>query len=880
MFGDLCYRALLIALPSDLLRDFGEDMVQMFRDQRRLLAGRPLGALALWALAIGDVIAQALTTRIHGFGRTTSWGAHMRASIFDFRHGLRLVRRYPASSALAIATLALGIGANTAIFSVVDAVLLQELPYPEPDRIVTVWEKRPREGVMTNSVAAADFLDWRRRNAVFQSIAAVAETSMTLTGDGDPAQVPAGAVSWGFFDVLGVRAAIGRTFIAADEVDGTHRQVVITHGFWQRRYGGDAGVLGRTIQLNGVAWQIVGVLPADFAFLNGSLDLWVPLLLDRPGAPAPSRALHQLKVYARLKPDVTLTRAVEQMHTLGVQLEKEHPDTNTGHGIHVMPTQENYVEAIRPSLIAIAGGVGLVLLIACVNVANLLLARAASRRREMAVRAALGASRLRLITQSFVESVSLACLGGLAGLGIAELTLRALPAILPERLSIVSLDDLQINARLMLFALGLSALTGIIFGLLPALQASRPSGADALAQGGRSAAGIRRRSRVALVVSEVALATLTLVGAGLVLRSFNQMLAQPLGFTPGSRLTATLSVGAPRYPDADQRRQALEHIEQSLAAIPGVAHAGAIDMLPMGGINGRQGMVIEGREVREGDPPTRMHPRVVTPDYFKAMDIAITSGRAFTPQDDGRALPVVIISEMAARQFWPGVDPIGRRVRYGGDETWRTVVGIARDVRHWGRRDPINPMIYRPQAQVGYGFLTFVISTSGDPALLGPVVRARVAAVDPNLPIVTLRTMDDVVARSFRADRSLMVLMTAFGVLALVLAVIGIYGVMSQVVLVRVPEIGVRMSLGARPVDILRGVLAEGVGQAAIGLAIGLLAGAWLMKFASTLLFEVQPWDPPTLAGVGVVLVTAALAACLIPARRAMRVDPVEALRQ
>jgi predicted permease len=357
------------------------------------------------------------------------------------------------------------------------------------------------------------------------------------------------------------------------------------------------------------------------------------------------------------------------------------------------------------------------------------------------------------------------------------------------------------------------------------------------------------------------------------------MLAQPIGFTPDGRIAAAVVASGPSYPDRDRRRIALEQIEQALAAIPGVTSVGAIDLLPMAGGNSRTGVEIEGREPVEGEPPTRMHPRVVTPGYFRTMDIAIVKGRAFTAEDDGRAEPVVIVSDLAARQFWPGQDPVGRRVRFGGEEAWRTVVGVVRDVRHWGRRLAVAPMIYRPQAQMGSGYLEFVISTPGDPALLGPAIRARVSAIDANVPVTRVRTMDEVVAESFRADRAVMVLMSTFGVLALVLAVIGIYGVMAQLAQARVPEIGVRMTLGARPADILRRFLAEGLWQTLVGIAIGLVAGVYLMQFATALLYGVQPSDPLALAGVGLVLLAAALAACFIPARRAMKVDPVEALR-
>jgi predicted permease len=766
------------------------------------------------------------------------------------------------------------------VFSVFDAVLLQELPYPEPQRLVMVWEKRLREGVLTNSVAPADFLDWRKRNEVFEHLAAHAPTSATVTGEGQAEQIGTGAVSWAFFDVLGVRPALGRTFQPGDEVDGQHRNVVITHRFWQLRYGGDPSVLERAITLNGNAWRIVGVLPADFTFVDADLDLWVPLVLERPGVPPPSRSWHQLDVYARLRPEVSLEQAVDAMDRLGRDLEREYPDTNEGHGIHVMPARDKYVEPVETSLIALVAGVGLVLLIACANVANLLLTRATARRRELAVRAALGASRARLVTHSLGESLGLALAGGLAGVFVAVLGLRTLPVVMPERMSVVSLEDLTLNWRLLGFAFALSAATGLIFGALPALQASRPRAADALGDGGRGAPGVRRGARRVLVIAEVALAALTLVGAGLVVRSFSKMVAQPIGFSTDNRLTLRISVGGERYPTPGHRHLALDQIERELAAIPGVRRAGAIDLLPMSGENSRQGMEIEEREPQEGEPPTRMHPRVVTLGYFEAMEIALSRGRPFSAADRLGAEPVVIINETAARAYWPDVDPIGRRVRYGGEETWRRVVGIARDVRHWGRRELVQPMVYAPQAQDRRASLVFVLTAGEDPESLIPLVRTRVAAIDPNLALIRPRALDAIVAQSTRADRALAVLLSSLGALALLLAAVGIYGVMSHLVHARVPEIGLRMTLGARPADIVRGVLREGLSQALAGLAIGLTAGAYLMSFAASLLYEVQPWDAVTLFGASLVLLGAALAACLVPARRGMRVDPAQAMRQ
>jgi putative ABC transport system permease protein len=887
------FRLLLLALPADLRRDFGDDMVQLFHDYRRELSGRPGHLLSLWVGAAADVAAQAVTARAPWLTARSRWnvretlekpdgrrtgGMIMRSLLADFRHGLRLLRKYPASSLLALATLALGIGANTAIFSVVDRVLLRALPYPDPDRIVMVWEKRPRESVMQNVVSPADYLDWRKQNTVFEHMAAYAGGMASLTGDGEPVVVPAASVGWSFFDLLRVRPELGRMFQPDDEVLGRHRVVVLGHGLWQSRYGGQRDIIGRRVWLNGNAWEVIGVLPASFQFVT-DVDLWAPLVLG----PEISRVSHQLDVYARIKPGVSFAQALDAMDRLGLQLETEYPQENRGHGAHVTLMRDIYVKPLRATLLVLFAAVGLVLLIACVNVANLLLARAASRRREMSVRSALGASRGRLVTQTLVESVSLSVVGGIAGLATGWVLLQALPAVMPERLSVVGLDQIHLDVRVLLFSFGLALLTGILFGLLPALHASKPDMTDTLKEGGRGAAGIRRPARIALVVGEVTLAALTLVGAGLVVRSFSETMSQPLGFDPSQRLTFSLAVPPARYKTPEERRAVLLDIERRLGALPGVRSVGGVNLLPLGGGDSRTGIGIENRERKPDDPPTRMHPRIVTPTYFSTVGIPIKQGRGFETTDDDRALPVVIISETSARRFWPDGNPIGQRVQFGGDETWRTVIGIAGDVRHWGLRREINPVLYWPQAQAMTSGLNFVLRADVDPGSLTGPARAAVAAVDPNLPLARVQSFDKVVAESVRSERAQTLLLGSFGVLALLLAVIGVYGVMAQLVSTRVHEIGVRMTLGARPVDILRRLMTEGLWQTLVGLAIGLVAGSYVMRLGTLpdeMLFHVQPWDPLTLTAVAIILIVATLAACLIPARRAMRVDPVRALRQ
>ncbi|HKV98733.1 MAG TPA: ABC transporter permease [Vicinamibacterales bacterium] len=878
--ADRTYRLLLAALPGDVRRDFGDDMVQLFRDHRRETVGRPWALAALWIAAAYDVFAEAVSSRSWRPAWSLQWRSAMRATGSDVRHGFRLIRRYPASAAIAILTLALGIGANAAIFSVVDSVLLRSLPYPEPDRLVMVWEKRIKEHVLNNPVSAADFLDWRTQNDVFENMAAETDTSISVTGDGDPVVVSAEVVSWAFFDVLGVRPQLGRTFQPDDEGRGPdRRRAVITDGFWRQRYGADPNVVGRKISLNGNPWTVIGVLPPSFHFVDAA-QVFAPLVLDGPGI-TPSRVSHNFAVYARIKHGVTFAQASASMDQLGARLEQEHPKENANHGAYVSPLRDELVGPVRTSLVALFAAVGVVLLIACVNVASLLLARAASRQREMAVRAALGASRGRLVSQTLVESIVLSVAGAVTGIGVAELLIRALPVVLPSQLSVVGIDEIALNWRVLLFAAALAMLTGVAFGLLPALHASAPNVSTELAHGGRSAPGIRRRARLALVIGEVALAALALVGAGLVMRSFAATMAQPLGFDPAGRVVFTISMPAARYPTPETRIQALADIEDRLRTIPGASSVGAIDLLPLNGGDSRTGIAVEGREPKPDEPPSRMHPRLVTPGYFQTMGVRLVRGRAFTPADRAGSELVAVINEAAGRRFWGDTDPIGKRFRFGGDDPdrWRTIVGVTVDVRHWGLRRDVNPMVYLPQAQEGSQFLTFVVRSDGGSATIANAARATAAQFDPNLPLADVRTMDQVVATSVRSERAQTILMATFGITALALAMIGIYGVMGQLVTARQHEIGVRMALGARPTTILRQLLTESCWQAAIGLIIGLTAGAALMRLATALLFNVTPTDPLTLAFVGVILLGAALVACVIPGRRAMRTDPVEALK-
>jgi putative ABC transport system permease protein len=811
----------------------------------------------------------------------------MHALKHDIKHAIRLLVRQPGVSIVAVITLALGIGANTAMFSAVDAILLRPLPYEDPDRLVMVWEKRQAEGVLDNVVAPADFVDWAKMNTVFESMAAFAPSSVDLTGVGEPVRLPAGAVSPAFFHVFKVRPFLGRTFGTEEGTVGRHRVVILGHGLWQRRFGSDAAIVGRKLLFNGVPHEVIGVVPASFEFPDPTIEVWAPLAFEGTDEPL-SRAVHNFFVYARMKPGGTVKQARTEMDRVGAVLSQQYPDTNARHGIWVTslsdqitgPRQRSSAQdrGLRNGLLLLLGSVAFVLLIACVNVANLLLARAAGRRREMAVRAALGAGRARLIAQTLTESLVLGLTGGITGMIVAWWGIGTLRQIAPGAGQVAGVTHLGLDWRVLLFTFALSLATGLVFGLLPAWHLARQDVNAALRDGARTTGVGRRRLRLMLVVSEIALASLLLVGAGLTVRSFQSLLRAEPGFDADGVLTSMVVLPDSRYRGEERLAVASEQIEQRLAAIPGVRAAGVTSHLPLSGQDSRRGIIVEGRE--SSGSPTRAHPRSVTPGYFRAMSIRLASGRFFTDVDRAGAPPVAIVNETMARSYWPGQSPIGRRVTFTGTRDAREIVGVIRDVRHWGLGLPVNPEMYVPLAQFPAQAMTFVVSTQGDPSALAGAVREQLRSFDPNLPLSNVRPMTEVAARSVVSHRAAMLLLAIFGGLALVLAAAGIYGVMAHLVALRSSEIGLRMTLGATPSQLMRAVLKEGLLQTVIGLTLGLGAAAIVMRGFQSMLYEISPTDPFTLAAVAMILAATAVAASAIPARRAMRVDPVQALRE
>ena len=796
----------------------------------------------------------------------------------DLRYALRLLLRQPGITALAIATLALGVGANTAIFSAVNAVLLRPLPYADPDRLVMIWERRVTEGVLDNVVAPADYLDWEQRQRAFDAIAAFTTDTVDLTGTGEPVRLAAGTVAPPFFDILGVSMILGRSFRSEEATMGQQQVVVLTHSLWRDRFRSDRAVVGRAIVLNGVPHEVIGVLPATFEFPNPALELWMPLALRGTGAEV-SRTNHYLSVYGRLKAGLSLEQARADMDRVSAALEAEFPNTNRHHGAYVSLLSDELQAPVRAGLLALFAAVGLVLLIACVNVASLLLARAAARRREMAVRAAIGAGRGRLVRQALTESLLLALLGGVAGLLVAVWGIGLLGQIAPRDLDVLGASRVRIDLTVLSFTFALSLVAGLVFGVLPAWQLARQDVHEALKEGGRSPAGLSRGLRMTLVTAEIALASLLLVGAGLTLRSFQALLRTDVGVRTDGRLAAFVSLPPVRYRTDGQRVAAYDEIERRFATLPGVRAVGGTSHLPLAGQDSRTIVAIEGIDLAADAPPTRAHPRAVTPDYFRTMGIRLMEGRPFAAGDHSESPFVVIVNQTMAQRYWPGVSPLGKRVRMGGGTAWREVIGIVSDVKHWGFDRPANPEIYLPQKQMVWDGLTFVLASETDPVTLTAAVRAELQAVDPDLTLSDVRTLEAVAAGAVATRRSTMLLLGSFAVLALVLAAAGIYAVTAQLVALRTHEIGIRISLGALPSAILGLVLREALVQALAGLAIGMTGGVLAMRAFESVLFGVRPTDPVNSIAVAGLLLATAMLACVVPALRAMRVDPVQVLK-
>jgi predicted permease len=809
----------------------------------------------------------------------------METLLQDVRYGLRMLRKSPGFTVVALLVLTVGIGANVAIFSVVNTVLLRPLPYRDPSRLVMIWESLPGIGFQQVGTATAEYLDYRDRNRVFSGIAAYKNDTANLTGSGQPERIPITRASANLFSVLGVQPMLGRTYTMAEDRPGAAKVAILSYGLWKRRYGADRKILGRAIDLDGQPYTVIAVMPASFQFPFSSLpysdraELWAPVAFTQDEIADRVREFGTFAI-ARLKPGVSLPQAQEDVARVAADFEKQYPQFYTG-SVYVKPTASplaaDIVGKVRPMLLVLLGAVGFVLLIACANLANLLLARATARSREMAVRAALGASQARLLRQFLTESVLLAAAGGALGLFAAFWAVRLLVAFGPEQ--VPRLQDVAIDPLVLAFAVAASVLTGILFGAAPAWRASRSELQSALKEASARAGASRERLRLrdALVVLETACSLLLLVGAGLLLNSFIRVLRVPPGFNAGGVLVARTQFDDTRYPKAEQCELAEREIIARLRHLPGVQSAGFVTNLPLADPRGIGFRI-------EGHPPNEFHNAdnaLVSEGYFRAMDIPILRGRSFREQDTPSTPLVAVINQTLARTYFPNQNPFGKRLVWGY-RTPFTIVGVAGDVKFSALDADVSPMIYMSNFQVASGVsrhAVFVLRTAGDPAGLASAARREIWSVDKDLPVFGVTTMNDVLAASVAQRRFSTGLLGGFAVLALLMAAIGLYGVLSYSVSQRMHEMGLRMALGANARDLMCLVLGQGIRVALAGVAAGLVASFAATRLLAGMLFGVSPLDPLTLIVVAAVLVAAALLASFIPARRATKVDPMEALR-
>ena len=810
----------------------------------------------------------------------------MTTLLQDLRYGVRMLLKNPAFTIVAVLALTLGIGADTAIFSVVNAVLLRPLPYDESERLVVLTERSPvLEGM---SISYPNFLDWRQQNNAFENIGVFRSSSYNLTGSGEPERLLAGQVSADLFAVLRVNAERGRIFTNEEDQPGATPVVVLSHALWQRRFGANPNIIGETLTFDGRSFTVIGIMPASFLFPN-QVEMWTPVgqLAKDPGWE--NRGNHPgLYAMARLKPGVTVQQARDDMEIVAANLEQQYPDSNTGNRASITPALESVVRGIRTALVVLLSAVAFVLLIACANVANLLLARATNRQKEMAIRTALGASRTRIVRQLLTESLLLSFAGGALGLLAAHWGVKLIIAVSPD--SIPRFREIGLDARVLAFTLGVSLLTGMIFGLAPALQASRPDLNETLKEAGRGSTGRRHIMRSVLVVSEVALTLVLLIGAGLMIRSFYGLQRVDPGFVPDNLLTFNVSLPQKKYSEPQQRISFYQQLLQNLSAAPGVQSVGMATGLPLGNNGWQSGFWIDGRP----DPPQGQRPLTevafIGPTYLETMRMTLLKGRNFTEQDilpptppdaprpTFRAPTVTIIDEEFARRYFENEDPIGQHLNFWGGKV--TIVGVVRRVKMEGLSTDSNRVqSYYPYNQNPSSSMSIVLRTSGDPIALAGAVREQVLAIDPDQPVYAVQTMGKIWTDSIAPDRLYLMLLGTFAAVALVLASVGIYGVMAYSVTQRNHEIGIRMALGARQTDVLGMVIRQGMTLAVVGLGIGLV-GAWLATRAmASLLFGVSATDPVTFVVISVVLAGVALGACFVPARRATKVDPMIALR-
>ncbi len=826
----------------------------------------------------------------------------METLLQDLKYGFRVLVKSPAFTAVAVLTLALGIGANTAMFSVVNAVLLRPLAYKDSSTLVNIWGKLEKEGIPRNWLSEPEYWDLVDRTQSFSDIGIYAlGGSVNLTSsDAPPVQASAAIANSSLFPILGVQPALGRTFVsgpAGEDQPGHDHVAILSNSLWRSQFGGDPAIIGKQIQLDRESYSVIGVLPKDFSFA-GKQDLWLPVALNR--AKPKNRGSHFFHAVGRVKPGVTFAQASSELDRFAAQLAREYPDNYpaaAGWGMFMVPMKEQMVGKVRPALLVLLGAVAFVLLIACVNIANLLLANGSAREREFAVRSAMGAERWRLVRQLVTESLMLAFLGGVLGLAIAYWGVGAVRALVGD--SVPRVDEIRVDPFVLGFTFVVSILTGLIFGLAPAWHGAKANLQDALKDGGRggSAGGSSRKLRGALVVSEIALAVLLLVGAGLLIRSFRQLLEVSPGFQTQHLLTVEISLPEKAYPDGAPVQTFFKQLTDRVSTIPGVQAAGAVSQMPLSESYSSGTTFVEessGHDLMrlpkfDNRPFIEADQRIATPGYFQALQIPLVRGRHLEDSDTADAPLVAVVDTNFAQRFWPNQDAIGKKVSIDAVPKsdpnhpvlrWRTVVGVVGHVRHYGLDSEGREQAYFPESQIDYSRdLYLAVRTSVDPTSVTNSIRQQLAAIDRDMPIYNIATMDELLSHSVAQPRLNLTLLAAFASIALLLAAVGVYGVMAYAVTQRTHELGIRMALGATQVDVLKLVLFEGGRLAAIGLGVGLIASVALTRLMASLLFGVKPTDPVTFGLVAAVLAGVALIACYIPAHRATKVDPLVALR-
>lgn len=806
----------------------------------------------------------------------------MDSLLRDLKFSARSLLKHPGFTAVAVLTLAIGIGANTTIFSTVDALILHPFSFPNQQRLMVVWEQNRAVGIQRGSVSPGNFIDWRDQNQVFEQLIAIQQKSFDVSDGSHPERFPGYGVTRGYFDTLGVKAAQGRTFLPEESEPGRDQVVVLKHSFWQQHLASDPAIVGKTISLNRKQFTVVGVMPADFNYPYNSGEMWTPLTFDQEEQK--ERGNHYLRVIGLLKPGVSLSQAQSDMRGIAQRGQQQYPETNAGRDASVVTLTDDAVRGARTGVPILMGAVVFVLLIACANVANLLLVRAASRQREVAVRLALGSSRARVIRQALTESALIGLLGGVLGLLVSIWSIAALANGIPEGFSkfIPGWSRLGINFTVLAFTFGLSMVAGMLAGLAPVWHSTRTNVNEALKAGGRGDSGGSRHNRLrsALIVSEVALSLVLLIGAGLMVRSFVEMMRADLGIKPDNVLALQVSLPNESYKDDSKKFAFYDQLLARTAALPGVTKVGSVNIVPFSSNDNSSTFQIVGRppfpQGQEPDASTR----VATPAYFDAIGTALRKGRIFNAQDDAKASRVVLVNEAFTKKFLPGEDAIGQKLNFGGGEKeTREIIGVVADVKNDDLDEAPDPTAYFPYAQNARLTMSLVIRGTQDPTSLASVVRNEVQSLDPSLPVSNIKLVGEMIAERISPKRLMTYILGVFGLIALLLASVGIYGVMSYAVTQRTQEIGVRMALGAQAVDVLKLVIKNGMTMALVGVALGLAGAFALTRLLANLLFKVAPTDLFTFGFVTGALILVALIACYVPARRATKVDPLVALR-